>query len=159
MKILVAAEGTSWESPIANRFEHAVWYLIIDGHAMEKEVYQNLPPHDHNNILLTASRIHCSLIVAGWVNSATARLMQSLNLRLVIARTMRVRDMITRVHKGTVDIADLADFRQGLVIPGVTVRASSIISRNEPSHYGGGTSSMRTSRSQHHLQQYGGRGH
>jgi predicted Fe-Mo cluster-binding NifX family protein len=159
MKVLIAAEGTSWESPVAKKFENAVWYLVIDTQTREKEVYQNLPPHDHNSILVIASQLHVSAIVAGWINSATARLMQSLNLRLVVAHKMKMRVIVKKLNEHSLEIADLADFRHGLVIPGVTRRGLSIVGRKGPKYVGSVTSPASTPRGHHHLQQYGGRGH
>lgn len=159
MKVLIAAEGTSWESPVAQKFEHAVWYLLIDTQTGEKEVYQNLPPYDHNNILVMASQLHVPTIVAGWINAATARLMQSLNLRLVVAHKAKVRASVKKLDEHILDTADLADFRQGLVIPGVIRRGLSIVGRKGPKHVGSAGSPASTPRGHHHLQQYGGRGH
>lgn len=159
MKVLIAAEGTSWESPVAQKFENAVWYLLIDTQTREKEVYQNLPPHDHNSILVTASQLHVSAIVAGWINSATARFMQSLNLRLVVAHKLKVRATVKKLNEHSLETADLADFRQGLVIPGVTRRGLSIVGRKGPKYAGGAVTPASTPRGHHHLQQYGGRGH
>jgi predicted Fe-Mo cluster-binding NifX family protein len=169
MKVLIAAEGTSWESPVAQKFENAVWYLVIDTQTREKEVYQNLPPHDHNRILVMASQMHVSAIVAGWINSATARLMQSLNLRLVVGHKMKVRATVKKLNlppaslrqagEHSLEIADLADFRQGLVIPGVTRRELSLVGRKGPKYAGSAVSPASTPRGHHHLQQYGGRGH
>jgi predicted Fe-Mo cluster-binding NifX family protein len=159
MKVLIAAEGTSWESPVAQKFENAVWYLLIDTQTREKEVYQNLPPHDHNSILVMASQLHVSAIVAGWINSATARLMQSLNLRLVVAHKLKVRATVKKLNEHSMEIADLADFRQGLVIPGVTGRGLTVIEKKGPKYAGSAVSPASTPRGHHHLQQYGGRGH
>jgi hypothetical protein len=169
MKVLVAAEGTSWESPVAQKFEHAVWYLVIDTLTREKEVYQNLPPHDHNSILVIASQLRIPTVVAGWINPATARLMQSLNLRLIVAHKMKVRATVKKLNlpaaslrqagEHSLEIADLADFRQGLVIPGVTRRGLSIVGRKGPRYAGSAVSPASTPRGHHHLQQYGGRGH
>lgn len=158
MKVLIAAEGTSWESPVANRFENAVWYLLIDERSGQKDVYQNLPPHDHNSILVAASQAHVSLVVAGWINPATARLMQSLNLRLAVAHNLRVRDVMKTVDRDMLPIADLTSFRQGLVVPGVTRRGSPLTVKRRPKSWSPVTSSN-TPRGHHHLQQYGGRGH
>lgn len=169
MKALIAAEGTSWESPVAQRFEHAVWYLLIDTQTGEKEVYQNLPPHDYAGILVMASRLHVSTIVAGWITSSTARLMQSLNLRLALAHKMNVRGAMKNLNLPaaslrqaggpSLEVHDLAEFRQGLLIPGVTRRASSAVPTKVPKHAGRRVSPLSTPRGHHHLQQYGGRGH
>ena len=159
MKVLIAAGGTSWESPIEHRFENAVWYLLIDEKSGEKDVYQNLPPHDHNSILVIASQAHVSAVVAGWINSTTAKLMQSLNLRLVIAHNMRIRDVMNKLSQEELPIADLMTFRQGLVIPGVMRRGSPLVLRKGPKYAGSAVSPTSTPRGHHHLQQYGGRGH
>lgn len=159
MKVLVAAEGTSWESPVAQKFEHAVWYLVIDTLTREKEVYQNVPPHDHNSILVIASQLHVSTIVTGWVNPGTARFMQSLNLRLVVAHRMKVRATVKKLNEHSLATADLADFRQGLVIPGVARRGLSVVERKRPKYAWSAVSPASTPRGHHHLQQYGGRGH
>ncbi len=159
MKVLIAAGGTSWESRVEHRFENAVWYLLIDDRTDQKEVYQNLPPHDHNSILILASHEHVSAVVAGWVNSATARLMQSLNLRLCIAQNIRVRDVMKKLRQEGLPNADLTTFRQGLVVPGVMRRGNPVLLKKGPKFAGGAVSPTSTPRGHHHLQQYGGRGH
>lgn len=159
MKVLIAAEGTSWESPIAHRFENAVWYLLIDGKSREKEVYQNLPPHDHNSILVMASQTHVAAVVAGWINPATAKLMQSLNLRLAVVHNERVRDVVKKLTQKELHLADLSSFRQGLVIPRVMPGGSPGILKKGPKYAGGAASPTCTPRGHHHMQQYGGRGH
>ena len=159
MKVLVAAGGTSWESPVDHRFESAAWYLLIDTTSGEKEVYQNLPPHDHGSILVVSSQAHVSVVVTGWVNSSTARLMQSLNLRLAVAHNARVRDAVKMLSEGELAMADLASFRQGLVMPDVIRPGSPVSVRKDSKHAGSKGSPGNTPRGHHHLQQYGGRGH
>ncbi len=100
MKILIGADGTSWESAVARRLEKAVWYLIINVETLEREVYQNVPPHDHCNILLLASRQRVPVIVAGGMDAATARLMLSLNLRFGAVARMNVRQALETVTTG-----------------------------------------------------------
>ena len=159
MKVLIAAGGTSWESPIEQKFENAAWYLIIDEKSRQKDVFQNLPPHDRNNILIIASQAHVSAVVAGWISLATARLMQSLNLRLAVAHNMRVRDVVKKLSDEELHLADLTTFRRGLVIPGVTLRASPVLVMKGLKYRGSAASPTNTPRGHHHLQQYGGRGH
>ena len=159
MKVLIAAEGTSWESPIAHRFESAVWYLLVEEKSREKEEYQNLPPHDHNGILILASQAHVAAVVAGWINPATAKLMQSLNLRLAVAHNERVRDVVKKLSHKELHSSDLSTFRQGLVIPGTSTRGFPVLVKKGPKYAGGAVSPTNTPRGHHHLQQYGGRGH
>lgn len=159
MKVLVAAEGTSLQSQVARRFENAVWYIIMDTETEKKEVYQNLFPHDHNNILVTASRLHVPTVIAGWVNAATARLMLSLNLHFVAAGKMMLRGAIRKLQQGELEIADLASFRHGLVTPGINRRRALTLSKMYPRIDGITTIPGLTSRGRFHLQQYSGRGH
>lgn len=159
MKVLIAAGGTSWESPIEQKFENSSWYLLVDEKSWQKEVYQNLPPHDHNNILIIASQAHVSAVVAGWISSATARLMQALNLRLAVAHNMRVRDVMKKLSQEELHIADLGTFRRGLVVPGATRRGLPVFFMEGSKYRGSPISSPNTPRGHYHLQQYGGRGH
>ncbi|MEK9138150.1 MAG: hypothetical protein AAB393_13575, partial [Bacteroidota bacterium] len=154
----VAAEGTSWESPVARKFENAVWYLIVDRETNEKELYQNLPPHDHNNILVMASRLHASTVITGWVNTGTAKLMQSLGLRLAAAHQVNVREALGKLNAGELEFADLTKFRQGLILPGA-LRRGKLVEVKKGSRSGSTATSGSTPRGHHHLQQYGGRGH
>jgi predicted Fe-Mo cluster-binding NifX family protein len=152
MKILVATEGTSWESPVAQKFERAVWYLVIDTATLEKDVFQNLPPNDHNNILLAASRTHVAMVVAGMVNATTARVLQSLNMRFAVVQKMSVRTLTRMAKDDALHPINLSVFRDHARIP-PPPRA-----RDE---FGilTGKSEDRPARPHRHLQQYGGRGH
>jgi predicted Fe-Mo cluster-binding NifX family protein len=153
MKILVATEGTSWESPVAEKFERAVWYAVIDTHSGEKDVFQNLPPNDNNNILLTASRMHVTLAVAGMVNATTARVLQSLNLRFAAIRRMNLRSLIRMAKDDRLRAINLDLYRQHR---GTVTQARHIKDDAGTPAGKSGDAPVRTHR---HLQQYGGRGH
>jgi predicted Fe-Mo cluster-binding NifX family protein len=156
MNVLAAAEGSSLDSPVAPRFERAVWYLIVDTESAKREVYQNICPHDRCTILLAASRHHISTVVAGGVTSSTARLMRSLNLHLAIASKMTVHQAVDKLKDRSLVIADLSHYNQFMnripmlrgtpMVRKDVLQPAKLFERSTP--YG-----------RHHLQQYGGRGH
>ncbi len=153
MKMLVATEGTSWESPVAEKFERAVWYTVIDTQSGEKDVFQNLSPNDNNNILLTASRLHVTLAVAGMVNATTARMLQSLNLRFAAIRRMNLRSLTRMAQENRLRTINLDLYRH----PGVP--ASPVRPLRDDAALPVGRNPNAPLRTHRHLQQYGGRGH
>lgn len=159
MKVLIAADGTSWESVVARRFEKAVWYLVIDSETKELEVYQNVFPHNHCNILLLASRLRVPVIVAGGMDTATARLMLSLNFRFGVATRITVRQTLEVMTTGLLQITDVSRFRKGLPIGGTARRGTPSPRAKRPTAGGMPVVTGATSHVHHHLQQYGGRGH
>lgn len=159
MNVLIGADGTSWESAVARRFEKAVWYLIVNSETLEREVYQNVYPHDRNNILLLASRRHVPVILGGGMDAATARLMLSLNLRFVIVTRANVRRAVDLVNTAPLHVVDLARFSRGAKTV-LTERGGTPLSwKRVPAIRGRTVASGSTLRGHHHLQQYGGRGH
>lgn len=160
MKVLIATDGKKLEHGVARRFGKASWYMIVDVDTNDIELFPNLKLEDHHEIVPKASERGVSTIITGNIGPRSYDLISSLNLRVALARNMSARDAIERLKQGTLKTLDAPTLRRNL-------EAHEIIAQGRRWQAGKGGKLTKgkggfataTPRGQHHLQQYGGRGH
>ena len=148
MKTFIAAEGDSLESPVAGRFERAGRYLLVDDMTGTLTSLQHPAAHHHHALLATAASENVDTVVAGKISFGNLQFMASLGMRMAYVHHMSAREAMEKLQRGDLKACVVRE-RDQRQPPGRRHKAIGIRE---------GFSSG-TPRGQHHLQQYGGRGH
>jgi predicted Fe-Mo cluster-binding NifX family protein len=157
MRFLVATVGNTLESQVAKHFEHAAWYLIVDDFTRTFDAARNVSPTDHHSILTRASSDDVDIVIGGKFTMGSLRQIVGRDLRIAHAHGVSVQVAIAKIKAGEIQTqSELAPPEPGEKFmtrtPAVTMRGKQ--KRVLEARYAPGSL-----RGQHHLQQYGGRGH
>ena len=161
MKVLIAADGKTLDSRIAKRFGHAVWYLIVDLETDKVvERLENVRSEDHHEVVPKAAERGVTTIVTGNIGPRSYELISLYSLQVAHAKQMTVRAALVRLKEGALRILDAPSVRKNveeheLLLQGRRAQ----FGKGRRTETARGTYSSATPRGQHHLQQYGGRGH
>lgn len=160
MKFLIAADGKTLESNVAKRFGKARWYLVVDSDTNDVEQFPNLKIDDHHDIVPKAVERGVDTVITGNVGPRSFELISFHNLRIALARNTSVQDAMNRLHQGALRILDAPTVLKNLEELELFRKGRRDQSRKgSHSPRGKGAYASATPRGQHHLQQYGGRGH
>jgi predicted Fe-Mo cluster-binding NifX family protein len=106
MKILVAVQGTTLDSPVAKRFGHAPYYLTVDLSSMQTQVIDNAQ-HDHDEthaIIPQMAEKGVKLFITGNIGPHAFELASSLNVQVAVARNMSARAALEKLRRGELQI-------------------------------------------------------
>lgn len=158
MKTLVASLGQHAESLVAKRFEHASWYLIVDGEKQITEAMQHRTPHDRRAALERAAAEGVSVVVAEKFAENTLKFLRSHTMRVAQLHGMSVAEAVDRVHSDSVPLleADALAAERGVVMSTLVRLIPTKRTQRVPAVAAYTSDSPR---GHHHLQQYAGRGH
>lgn len=160
MKVLVATDGRTLESRISRRFGKAGWYLVVDVENQVVEEFPNLTVDDHHNIILESAGLGVSTVITGNLGPRTYELISSNNLRIALARNMTAREAIEHLEQGRLKILDAPTLKKSVEEHELLMKdRREQFSKRRNAFRGRGIVFGATPRGQHHLQQYGGRGH
>jgi predicted Fe-Mo cluster-binding NifX family protein len=160
MKVLVASEGSTLESPVAKRFGGATWYLIVDVETETVNPIQNLEREDHHDIVPKAASEGVTTIVTGNIGPRSYELISSHKLRVAHCRSLSGHEALARLKRGELKILDAPTLQRNVEEHELLLQGRrEQFARGRRSAGGKGTASRATPRGRHHLQQYGGRGH
>ena len=105
MKVLIATQGTTLDSPMAKRFGHAPYYLKVDSDTMQVQVIDNAehPDETHATIPQMVKR-GVELFITGNIGPQAFALTDSLNRKVALARKMTAREALERLQEGELEI-------------------------------------------------------
>jgi predicted Fe-Mo cluster-binding NifX family protein len=160
MKVLIASEGSTLESPVAKRFGKATWYLIVDVETETVNPVQNLRIEDHHDIVPKAATDGVATVITGNIGPRSYELISTHNLQVAHCRELSGREALERLKHGELKILDAPTVKRN-------VEEHELLRQGRREQFekgkrfagGKGVSPRTTSRGRHHLQQYGGRGH
>jgi predicted Fe-Mo cluster-binding NifX family protein len=158
MRFLVATVGNTLHSPVAKHFEHAAWYLIVDDATHTFDAARNITPNDHHSILTRASSDDVDIVIGGKFTLGSLKQIVSRDLRIAHAHGIAAHDAIEKIKAG--EIPTQSDLASPELAPRTITLAQRVVTmkgkqkKTLDARYAAGSS-----RAQHHLQQYGGRGH
>ena len=105
MKILIAVQGTTLDSPVAKRFGHAPYYLTVDLDSRQIQVIDNAEPHDETHAIIPQMAENgVKLFITGNIGPTAFELTQSLNLQVALARKMSAREALDKLQRGELEI-------------------------------------------------------
>jgi len=105
MKVLIAAQGTSLDSPVAKRFGHAPYYLVVDSASMQVQVVDNTKHHDETHAIIPQmAKIGVEVFITGNIGPHAFELTRSLDRQVALARKMSARESLEKLQRGKLEI-------------------------------------------------------
>lgn len=105
MKVLIAAQGTTLDSPVAKRFGHAPYYLNVDLDSMEIHVIDNAEHHDETHAIIPQmAKNGVKVFITGNIGPHAFELANSLNRQVALARKMSAREALEKLQRGELKI-------------------------------------------------------
>jgi predicted Fe-Mo cluster-binding NifX family protein len=158
MKFLVASIGNRLESYVAKRFEHAAWYLIVDSETHALDARQHITPQDRHRVLDKAAAENVHAVIAGKFGENSLKLIQAHEMYVALLHGMSAQQALEKIaaHEIKLQEAKEIERQRGILAATPQQRTFRNSGTKVPSAAGHTSDSAR---GQHHLQQYGGRGH
>jgi len=105
MKALIAAQGTTLDSPVAKRFGHAPYYLTVDIDSMQVQVIDNTEQHDETHAIIPQmTKRGVEVFITGNMGPHAFELAQSLDRQVALARKMSARESLEKLQGGKLEI-------------------------------------------------------
>lgn len=105
MKVLIAANGPTLDSSVAQWFGHAPYYLLVDTATMQVQVVDNSQHNDetHASIPRMAGQ-WAEVFITENIGPHAFQLAQSLNRQVALARQISAGEALARLHRGELEI-------------------------------------------------------
>jgi len=105
MKVLIAVQETTLDSPVAKRFGHAPYYLNVDLDSMYLQVIDNAEHHDETHAIIPQMAENgVKVFITGNIGPHAFELANSLNLQVAVARKMTAREALEKLQRGELEI-------------------------------------------------------
>jgi predicted Fe-Mo cluster-binding NifX family protein len=114
MKLLMAMEGNTLHSIVADRFESAAWYLIIDDHLICTAKMENLGPRTREGAIGLALKEGATAVLSGALGLRTYNLLRSSNTKIAFAARISAQEALKRLKKGSLTVIEPAAFQQAV---------------------------------------------
>ena len=99
MKVLIATQGATLDSPVAKRFGQAPYYLLIDSETMQVKVIDNPEHDDTHSIIPKIAKQGVKLFIAGNIGPHAYDLIRSMNLPVALARKMSAKEALIKLQQ------------------------------------------------------------
>ncbi len=114
MKVVIAANGPTLDSPVAKRFGHAPYYLMVNTATLQLQVIDNNDHHDEADNHGQHDESHAivpqlvgqgvELFITGNIGPHAFELIHSLDRRVALARGMSASEALARLQRGELEI-------------------------------------------------------
>jgi predicted Fe-Mo cluster-binding NifX family protein len=105
MKILIAANGPTLDSSVAQWFGHAPYYLLVDTATMQVQVIDNSKHNDERHALMPRiAGQWAEVFITGNIGPRAFQLARSLNRRVALARRMSAGEALDKLQRGELEI-------------------------------------------------------
>lgn len=158
MKLLVASVGNRLDSLIAKRFEHAVWYVIVEN-AEIVETIRHLTPQDRHAVLVRAASEGVDAAVAGKFSESSLRQLRARGLKIAHLHSLSVADGMRKILAHEVRLDEIEPMPGKQEIMTDVVQRPPMRRQRVPARFVLASATSDSDRGRHHLQQYAGRGH
>lgn len=161
MRFLVALVGNQLDSLVAKNFEHAAWYMIVDGKTDEGDASRSITPHDRQRVLGKAVFENVDAVIAGKFGEHSRKLIGTYKMGLIQVHGMTGRMAMMKAQTGELKQSGLANGEvkeeKGITIG--AVKRPLLKAKKPKMPFTNPSYSSDSPRGHHHIQQYGGRGH
>ena len=105
MKVLIAANSSTLDSPVAKRFGHAPYYLVVNTVTMQVQVIDN-GEHDDETHAIIPHMVGqgVEVFITGNIGPNAFKLIQALKRQVALARRMSAGEALGRLQRGELDI-------------------------------------------------------
>ncbi len=105
MKVVIAAQGTSLDSPVAKRFGHAPYYLQVDLDSEQVQAIDNTENHDETHAIIPAmAQAGIQVFITGNIGPHAFRLIDTLGQKVALARNVTARAALEKLQRGDLKI-------------------------------------------------------
>ena len=105
MQVLIAANGPTLDSPVAKRFGHAPYYLLVDSATLGMEVIDNGEHDDETHAIIPhMAGQGVEVFITGNIGPHAFELIHSLDRRVALARRMSAGEALARLQRGELEI-------------------------------------------------------
>lgn len=114
MNVVIAATGPTLDSPVAKRFGHAPYYLMVNTATIQMQVIANDVHHDKTEHPEQHDETHAiipqlvsqgaELFITGNIGPHAFELVQSLNRQVALARGLSAGEALVRLQRGELEI-------------------------------------------------------
>jgi predicted Fe-Mo cluster-binding NifX family protein len=105
MKVVIAATGPTLDSPVAQRFGHAPYYLLVDAATRELQVIKNHEDDDETHAIIPhLAKQGAEIFVTGNIGPHAFQLIRSLNRQVALARRMPANEALDKLQRGELEL-------------------------------------------------------
>ncbi len=158
MKILIGTDGPGLDAHVARQFGKAAWYLIVDSETSDVLSIRHLLPGGHQHIVRAADEQGVSVVIVHDIGTQSFDAFASCTIMTASSKTVEARDALDMLMRGELKMLEAPTAVRSIGDPLIVPKRSSKESAGN-THRKGVVLVKGTPRGQHHLQQYGGRGH
>jgi predicted Fe-Mo cluster-binding NifX family protein len=115
MKVLIAANGPTLDSPVAKRFGHAPYYLYVDSETEQAQAINNTDPHDETHAIIPQLVGQgAEVFVTGNIGPHAFKLIRSLNRQVALARKMSAGQALDKLQRGELEILSASTLKRSI---------------------------------------------
>jgi predicted Fe-Mo cluster-binding NifX family protein len=115
MKVVIAANGPTLDSPVAKRFGHAPYYLYVDSETGQAQAINNTDPHDETHAIIpNMVGLGVEVFVTGNIGPEAFRLTQSFKRQVALARQMSAGQALDRLQRGELEILNAPTLKRSI---------------------------------------------
>lgn len=104
MKIAIAAAGPTLNSPVAQRFGHAPYYLLVDSATLEIQVIENREHDDETHAIIPQLVGQgAEVFITGNIGPHAFQLIESLRRQVALARHMPAWEALAKLQWGELE--------------------------------------------------------
>jgi predicted Fe-Mo cluster-binding NifX family protein len=105
MKIVIAAAGPTLDSPVAKRFGHAPYYLLVDSATREIQVIENQEHDDETHAIIPQLAGQGAVVfITGNIGPHAFQLVHSLQRQVALARHMAAGEALDKLQRGELEL-------------------------------------------------------
>jgi len=114
MKVLVAAQGTTLDSPISKRFGHAPYYLTVDLDSMQVQVIDNTDHDETHAIIPQMAQLGVTVFITGNIGPHAFDLIRSLGGQVALARSLSVKEALDKLQRDELEILTASTLKHSI---------------------------------------------
>jgi predicted Fe-Mo cluster-binding NifX family protein len=124
VKVLIAANSPTLDSPVAKRFGHAPYYLVVNTATMQMQAIDNNDQHDETDNHGQHDESHAiiphmvaqgvEIFITGNIGPHAFELIRSLDRRVALARRMSAGEALNRLQRGELEILSVPTLKRSV---------------------------------------------
>ena len=115
MKVVIAANGPTLDSPVAKRFGHAPYYLYVDSETGQAQAINNTDPHDETHAIIPQLVGQgAEVFVTGNIGPHAFKLIRSLKRQVALARQMSAGQALDRLQRDELEILSAPTLKRSI---------------------------------------------
>ena len=114
MKVLVAAQETTLDSPVAKRFGHAPYYLSVDLDSMQVQVIDNTEHDETHAVIPQMAKLGVKVFITGNIGPHAFELIRSLDGQVALARNLSAKEALDKLQRNELEILTASTLKHSI---------------------------------------------